>query len=251
MTTHPALQILLEEHWRSCCCPKIQSVPLASNTDRKPESNESNSNSQKSDKVKENQVHTPTVIQAACCSFPPLFPLRDPKLMPVCGTLRDRVPRLSWRKWNWITSRYTFQNKPKEQRGAESSMSVSVRGRQHTENNENYPKEPLKTVKLGIKKDFNQSTTPSPLMTVKGSNNSFGKSHLIVGFRCLYFEGLIPELPVSVVWTSSDLMKPDGKFVSWECQCSSSNEHKYHTNTHIHTHTHKCITSILSLGTTY
>lgn len=130
MTTHPALQILLEEHWRSCCCPKIQSVPLAGNTDRKPESNESNSNSQKSDKVKENQVHTPTVIQAACCSFPPLFPLRDPKLMPVCGTLRDRVQRLRYRKCNWITSCRTFQNKPREERGR---MNLLLRGCQHTD----------------------------------------------------------------------------------------------------------------------
>lgn len=156
MTTHPALQILLEEHWRSCCCPKIQSVPLASNTDRKPESNESNSNSQKSDKVKENQVHTPTVIQAACCSFPPLFPLRDPKLMPVCGTLRDRVQWSRCRKCKWITSCRIFQNKPREAGGWGWRERVSERMSAPGERHENYPSEPCKSVNQISKTDFKQ-----------------------------------------------------------------------------------------------
>ncbi len=84
MTTHPALQILLEEHWRSCCCPKYSPERPATNTERKPDQN-SNSKSQNWTKWNKMEVHTPTVILAACCSFPPLFPLRDAKLMPVAG----------------------------------------------------------------------------------------------------------------------------------------------------------------------
>lgn len=40
---------------------------------------------QRTEDSKENQVHTPTVIQAACCSSPTLSATTAPELMPAAG----------------------------------------------------------------------------------------------------------------------------------------------------------------------
>lgn len=61
-----------------------------------------------------------------------------------------------------------------------------------------------------MKIDFKQWVTSSPLITDKPSYSGLERSRLFVGLRCFYFEGSVPELPVSVVWNSSYLTKPDG-----------------------------------------